>query len=134
MREAGRLRPNGPDSYSAAQKNLGVDFWETTMVGRQTVHMPPTDVASILGAIGTPREQTSAVVEANLQKRFWSNSVPYKSHGWMLLTASRRPRRLLIRNLPKATGRCSLPQEMSASARAPMISDKLADGMRGNER
>ena len=37
------------------------------MVGRQTVHMPPTVVASILGAIGTRREQTSAIVEASLQ-------------------------------------------------------------------
>jgi hypothetical protein len=75
MRQAGRPMSNCPDSYSAAQ------FSETMMVGRQTVHMPPTVVASIMGAIGTRREQTSAIVESSLQKRFWCYSMHDKSHG-----------------------------------------------------
>jgi hypothetical protein len=44
-------------------KSMGVDFSDTMMVGRQTVDGPPDAIASILSAIGTPREQTSAILQ-----------------------------------------------------------------------
>lgn len=44
-------------------KSMGVDFSDTMMVGRQTVNGPPDAIASILSAIGTPREQTSAILQ-----------------------------------------------------------------------
>jgi hypothetical protein len=44
-------------------KSMGVDFSDTMMVGRQTVNAPPDAIASILSATGTPREQTSAILE-----------------------------------------------------------------------
>jgi hypothetical protein len=44
-------------------KSIGVDFSDTMTVGRQTVNGPPDAIASILSAIGTPHEQTSAIVE-----------------------------------------------------------------------
>jgi hypothetical protein len=44
-------------------KSIGVDFSETMMVGRQTVYAPPNVTASILDAIGIPREKTSAILQ-----------------------------------------------------------------------
>ena len=44
-------------------KNIGVDFSDTMMVGRQHVISPPDATASILSAIGIPREQASAILE-----------------------------------------------------------------------
>ena len=44
-------------------KSIGVDFSDTMMVGRQTVNAPSDVIASILSAIGTPREQTSAILK-----------------------------------------------------------------------
>jgi hypothetical protein len=59
---------NWPRQLFCRAKHIGVDLPETMMVGRQTVHMPPTVVASILGAIGTRRGQASAVVEASCRR------------------------------------------------------------------
>lgn len=44
-------------------KSIGVDFSKTMMVGRQTVIAPPDVTASILDAIGIPREQTSTILQ-----------------------------------------------------------------------
>jgi hypothetical protein len=44
-------------------KSIGVDFSDTMMVGRQTVNVPPVATASIMGAIGSRREQASAILE-----------------------------------------------------------------------
>jgi hypothetical protein len=44
-------------------KNVGVDFSETMMVGRQTMYVPPDVTASTLNAIGIPLEQTTAILE-----------------------------------------------------------------------
>jgi hypothetical protein len=53
--------------YPSAQllccaKNIGVDFSDTMTVGRQHVLLPPDATASILSAIGTPRELASAIM------------------------------------------------------------------------
>jgi hypothetical protein len=53
-------------------KNIGVDFSETMMVGRQTVFVPPAAAASILGAIGILREQTSAIVEGQFAEALFA--------------------------------------------------------------
>ena len=42
-------------------KNVGVDFSETMMVGRQVMCVPPDVTASILNAIGIPGEQTTTI-------------------------------------------------------------------------
>jgi len=44
-------------------KSIGVDFSDTMTVGRQTVIVAPDVTASILGAVGIPREQTTAILE-----------------------------------------------------------------------
>src|SRR5262245_3052883 len=43
-------------------KNIGVDFSDTMTVGRLRVRLPPDATASILSAIGTPRELASAIM------------------------------------------------------------------------
>jgi hypothetical protein len=43
-------------------KNIGVDFSDTMTVGRLHVMLPPDATASILSAIGTPRELASAIM------------------------------------------------------------------------
>jgi hypothetical protein len=49
--------------FLCCAKNMGVDFADTMMVGRQTVNARPDAIASILSAIGVPREQTSVISE-----------------------------------------------------------------------
>src|SRR5215831_7523667 len=43
-------------------KNIGVDFSDTMTVGRLHLMLPPDVTASILSAIGTPRELASAIM------------------------------------------------------------------------
>jgi hypothetical protein len=43
-------------------KNIGVNFSDTMTVGRQHVYVPPDATASILSAIGTPRELAFAIL------------------------------------------------------------------------
>lgn len=49
--------------FLCCAKNLGVDFSKTMMIGRQRMLIPPDVIASILNAIGTPREQTTTILE-----------------------------------------------------------------------
>src|SRR5262245_37035172 len=44
-------------------KSIGVDFSDTMTVGRMTMYAPPDVTASILAAVGIPRERTSAILE-----------------------------------------------------------------------
>jgi len=53
-------------------KNIGVDFSDTMTVGRQHVYLPPDATALILGAIGTPRELASAILEGQSAEPFFA--------------------------------------------------------------
>jgi hypothetical protein len=43
-------------------KNIGVDFSDSMMVGRQHVHAPQISIDSLLRSAGAPRERTSAIL------------------------------------------------------------------------
>jgi hypothetical protein len=53
-------------------KSIGVDFSDTMTVGRQNVLLRPDTTASILAAIGIPREQASVVFEWDFAEPLFS--------------------------------------------------------------